>query len=844
MKRSFCKLLILSNFLVFMTGHALFSSNIDSLKALTEAASPEKKVKLFIQLSEEYSSDSLSLSMEYAREALNIAEQINDRKAESDALCQIGNVYYYLYKPEKALEIFSECLDIKQKINDEKGLSKVLNYIGVVYYDMPNYDSAKKYFTHSYDIAKESKNIEQEAYALYRLGNISRKENDLEKAHEYFNNALLFYEKMNDLNGIAQVHNSIGLIYYSEEKYDSAVVHYQKTKSIREKSGDIRGAGIALHNIANVYIYWGRYEDALPYYFKALRSFEIIDFKLGISSCQNNIALIYEEWSKLEKAREYYKKALKTRQEIGNEKEIANTLSNLGNLCTQEVIDTLEIEYGEKWIDSVNIYENTREMMKKFAEALRYHKQALEIRQEIDDKRGIASSLNNMGTVYMNAGNNPKALEYYQKALDLSEELESTKESIINLLGMARAYQYINNLEKALSYLNRSYEVAKSINAKPKLRDITESFAEIYALKNNYQKAYHFYREYSKYKDDILNNQFSEKLAEEQTKYETVKKEARIKLLNKENALAEQRNKTMRRTIIFFIVGFVLVGGLTVVVIRQNNKVKQANSLLETKNELITQQHNEIKDSINYARQIQKAILPPDDYIDKLYSDRFIFYKPRDVVSGDFYWISRQNNRIITVAADCTGHGVPGAFMSMLGIAFFNEIVSKNPNIHANEILNEMRSRVIDSLHQTGKTGGSQDGMDLALHILDYDTNTLEFSGANNPLVLIRDGELSMIKGDKMPIGIYELANQKFTNHTIEFKKDDRLYTFSDGYQDQFGGTDGKKFKIKNLKNLLLEIHLKPMNEQKEILDKTFKDWMAQSGQEQIDDVILIGIKI
>ncbi|MFW6224656.1 MAG: tetratricopeptide repeat protein, partial [Bacteroidota bacterium] len=156
MKRSFCKLLILSNFLVFMTGHALFSSNIDSLKALTEAASPEKKVKLFIQLSEEYYSDSLSLSMEYAREALNIAEQINDRKAESDALCQIGNVYYYLYKPEKALEIFSECLDIKQKINDEKGLSKVLNYIGVVYYDMPNYDSAKKYFTHSYDIAKES----------------------------------------------------------------------------------------------------------------------------------------------------------------------------------------------------------------------------------------------------------------------------------------------------------------------------------------------------------------------------------------------------------------------------------------------------------------------------------------------------------------------------------------------------------------------------------------------------------------------------------------------------------------------------------------------------------------
>ncbi len=838
------KHLILSVFFVFLSNHILFSANVDSLKALIGTASSEKKVSLYIQLSEEYSSDSLALSMEYAREALDIAKQTKDRKAESDALCQIGNVHYYLYKPEKALEVFRECLELKQQINDVEGLPQVLNYIGVVYYHMPEYDSAKKYFTRSYNIAEESKNVEQEADALYRLGNISRKENAMQTSHEYYKRSLALYEKMNDLNGIAKVHNSIGLIYYSDEKYDSAVVHYQKTKSIREESGDTRGTGIALHNIANVYINWGRYEDALPYYFKALRNFEKIDFKLGISSCQNNIALIYEEWSKLDKAREYYKKALKTRQDIGNEKEVANTLSNLGNLCTQEVIDSLEIEYGEKWIDSVNIYKNTRQMMKKFAEALKYHKQSLEIRQKINDKRGIASSLNNLGTVYMNAGNNQKALEYYQQALDLSNELENTKESITNLLGMARAYQYTNDLEKALNYLNRSYDVATTINARPKLRDITESFAEIYALKDNYQKAYHYYREYSNYKDDILNNQFSEKLAEEQTKYETVKKEARIKLLNKEKALAEQRNKTMRRTIIFFIVGFMLVGGLTVIVIRQNNKVKQANSLLETKNELITQQHNEIKDSINYARQIQKAILPPDDYIDKLYADKFILYKPRDVVSGDFYWISKRNNRVITVAADCTGHGVPGAFMSMLGVAFFNEIVSKNPMIHANEILNEMRSRVIDSLHQTGKTGGSQDGMDLALHILDYDTNILEFSGANNPLILIRDGELSMVKGDKMPIGIHDLANQEFTNHTFEFKKNDRVYTFSDGYQDQFGGPDEKKFKIKNLKNLLLEIHQKPMNEQREILDKTFKDWMAESDQEQIDDVILIGVKI
>jgi len=263
---------------------------------------------------------------------------------------------------------------------------------------------------------------------------------------------------------------------------------------------------------------------------------------------------------------------------------------------------------------------------------------------------------------------------------------------------------------------------------------------------------------------------------------------------------------------------------------------------IEVQNEKIAAQNEEIKSSIQYASRIQGAILTPPDQVNRIFPENFILYLPRDIVSGDFYYITQVGNKRISVVADCTGHGVPGGFMSMLGVSFLTQIISQTEDLSAATILNKLRHQVITALHQTGEIGGSKDGMDIALYIFDDQTMKLQFAGANNPLIHISNGELNHIKSDKMPIGIHIRGDVPFTNFELDVKKGDVIYTFSDGYADQFGGGDARKFMIKNLKDLLLEIHQKPMDEQRDILDKTLLNWHGDTPR--IDDVVVMGMRV
>jgi serine phosphatase RsbU (regulator of sigma subunit) len=275
--------------------------------------------------------------------------------------------------------------------------------------------------------------------------------------------------------------------------------------------------------------------------------------------------------------------------------------------------------------------------------------------------------------------------------------------------------------------------------------------------------------------------------------------------------------------------------------------------------EEIEVQHKEIKDSINYAQRIQQAVLPSENYLNKILNDYFILFKPKDIVSGDFYWATTINEYVIITAADCTGHGVPGAFMSMLGTSFLNEIVRNAKILKASEILMELRKLIVDALKQTGKEGEQKDGMDISLCTINTKTNEVQWAGANNPLYIVSHNELKIdrcsiklfesdikaklyeVKPDKMPISIY-LNMDDFKNKVFHLKKGDKLYMFSDGYVDQFGGEKGKKFMSKSFKKLLLENSDKPMLEQKEILSQAFEKWME--NVEQVDDVVVLGIQI
>jgi len=323
-------------------------------------------------------------------------------------------------------------------------------------------------------------------------------------------------------------------------------------------------------------------------------------------------------------------------------------------------------------------------------------------------------------------------------------------------------------------------------------------------------------------------------------------------------------------------------------ILESNEELQQQKEEIMTQRDLIEEKNREVTDSINYAKRIQEAVLPVSASARAVLGEHFILFKPKDIVSGDFYWTTKiVGNRqsavnspqsavnspqtadcklptadlLIVVVADCTGHGVPGAFMSMLGISFLNEIVRKQEITQANHILNELRKEIVNALQQKGQVDEQKDGMDISLLVVNTETNECQWAGANNPLYIVRGGQnpqgltkpellqnlegLEEIKGDKMPIAIYLVMNE-FTNHNFNVEKGDCLYLFSDGFSDQYGGSNKRKFMSGNFKKLLQNISSKSMKEQKKILSETIDSWMNYSGKtyEQTDDITVLGIKI
>jgi len=270
------------------------------------------------------------------------------------------------------------------------------------------------------------------------------------------------------------------------------------------------------------------------------------------------------------------------------------------------------------------------------------------------------------------------------------------------------------------------------------------------------------------------------------------------------------------------------------------DKVRERTKEIRLQKEQIEKQNKEIKYSFDYAKRIQSTVLPPVDVFDNLFAEHFILLKPRDIVSGDFYWVSQKENKVFLTASDCTGHGVPGSLMSMLGITMLHEIVNEKDFGRSDKILNELRVSIARTLKQEGKPGEQKDGMDMVMLIYDRNTRKLEFSGANNPMYIIRKGEMLEFKGNNMPVAYYDNMAD-FDRQTIQIQKGDRVYLFTDGFPDQFGGKDGKKFKYKPFKELLLEVHERPMDEQKRILQMVFDEW--KGGLDQIDDVLVMGLR-
>jgi len=276
------------------------------------------------------------------------------------------------------------------------------------------------------------------------------------------------------------------------------------------------------------------------------------------------------------------------------------------------------------------------------------------------------------------------------------------------------------------------------------------------------------------------------------------------------------------------------------------NSLEEAKLNLEMKvierTRQIEQHRQNITDSIQYASRIQSALMLPSDELEQLMPSHFILNKPKDIVSGDYYWVSNKGDRLLIAVADCTGHGVPGAFMSILGMSVLNEIVNYQDKARTGEILDELRRQIIKALGQTGHRDEAREGMEMALCAVDFEKHIIQFSGASRPLFMASRGELKVINGDRMPIGIYDAEQQNFTSREVFFEEGDIIYLFTDGYVDQIGGLDRKTFRSVRLRKLLSEINTRPLQDQKDILREEHEVWRA--GREQIDDIMVLGVRL
>jgi len=275
----------------------------------------------------------------------------------------------------------------------------------------------------------------------------------------------------------------------------------------------------------------------------------------------------------------------------------------------------------------------------------------------------------------------------------------------------------------------------------------------------------------------------------------------------------------------------------------QSTSIHNEKERIEKLKTQVEYRHKEIIDSVHYAKKIQQAILPSQELVNDLLPDSFIFFNPKNIVSGDFFWVHRiDEHKVLYAAVDCTGHGVPGAFMSIMGYNLLEQIVVKNQLDQPALILNELTKSVIRSLKQTNELGSVKDGMDIALCKVDFQNHTLEYAGAHNSLYLIRNGNLTETKADRKSVGISASKSTEFSNHTMNLVKGDCLYIFSDGYADQKGGAENTKFFYQPFKDLLVEIHQQSMQEQKQKLESVISSWKGDRGQ--IDDMLIIGLRI
>jgi serine phosphatase RsbU (regulator of sigma subunit) len=675
---------------------------------------------------------------------------------------------------------------------------------------------------------------------------------DADEAIKYGTEAKDLAEKINYPRGLAVAYKNIGVGHYFKDEFKEALQNWVPSLNIFEELGDEKLMANILSNVGVTFFNSGVYDQALENYLQALKLAEKVGDSLRIATLDLNIGLVYaEQPSKLEYAKNYYLRAIKLAESIDY-----TDLMGLGSL-----------NLGEAYFKLAN-----------YDSAIYFFEKSIVL---VSNEVYVAGSLNYIGQIYAEKGDYETAIKYQQDALEMA--LKDEKQLVIPqiYIAMASTYSKQGKFSMALDYYMKAKSQAEEFDFKKELSEAFKGLADTYAAMGDYANAYNYM-----YLQDTLDNaiyrlETESNTAELMFSYQMEKKEDEISVLE-HNAEIEQLKARRQRIVILSIGLFGLLVLMAAVglynrmrFIRETNRkieaqkneiesqrdeIEKTRDKIQLQHDLVYSQKEMITDSISYAQRIQSALLPSAEQLNELVPEHFVVFKPKDIVSGDYYWVKEVLDHVVIVGADCTGHGVPGAFMSMLGMTLLNDLISDRCFNAPSAILEQMRLKIKGLLVQNGGSEEQKDGMDMALAIFNKNNRELHFAGANNPVYIIRDknipggkelepyisteGEdyqLYEIKGDKQPMGVH-WEETSFRTHSIMLREDDTFYIFSDGIVDQYGGPNRKKYKSLNFKRLLLSIQRESMQRQGQIVENTFETWKGDI--EQIDDVSVIGVKI
>lgn len=676
-------------------------------------------------------------------------------------------------------------------------------------------------------------------------------------------------KRHNDKRQVFEVLHYMAVASSNLGDFNTALQHGFESLQLREEMGDSLGISNSLSNIGRIYYDKANYPKAYEHLMRSYKIAHNLKDTLSMLAAIYNLGLVVNQKGEGKQALEYYSEASEYARALKNNLYIAYINNSLGNFYLNRAM-----------------YEN----------ALAHYFDALNYFLTVRDQRGTSMLYNNIGMLYGKLREYEKAFKHLQMALQIKERLKDKSSMASIYQSMAQLFYDKGDLGKAVAWGERSVRLSDSLGALRQEERASTTLAESFEKMGDLKQSIGFYKKSNALHDSIFSQENNQKMAEsemiwkmEMRQYEAKTEQEKVSAVNREHS---QSQIFVRNLLVLLIL--VLILSITFIIFFYRKKMKasqllqfqyseiekqseeiaaqrdeiesQRNSLanlawelqqkheettshrdeLQIQRDVLTQQKKEITDSIQYAKRIQSAALPSLETVNQLFPNSFIFNHPKSIVGGDFYWVARVGKFRILAVADCTGHGVPGGFMSMLGIALLNEIVKREEVKTASEVLDELRDYLISSLQPSGDMTDSSDGMDMVLAVFDDDMKTMQYAAANQAFYLIRKDDtgiphLREFWPDRMPIGNYQIM-RPFTNNVVELKEGDLLYFFSDGFPDQFGGSAGKKLCPTRFKQMLLSFYDRPIASQGQLLGDSLERWM--NDQIQVDDVLVVGLKI